>query len=115
MTLEELKELSKEYDIEVVEHGGETCGRLFSLYFRSDNHDVIWTTMSGVPYTFTDVIFDQYANKMSITTMAKIADVSAASVRVIWERVLAKVAHYEMQCATKSIKDSRLILQGLRS
>lgn len=115
MTIEELTELSKEYDIEVVEQGGETCGRLFSRYFRSESYDVIWTTMSGIPYTFTDVIFDQYANKMSITNLARIADVSTASVRVIWERVLAKVAHYETQCATKSITDSRLILQGLRS
>lgn len=115
MTIEELTELSKEYNIEVIREAGETRGQLFSTFFRSNDHDFIWTTMSGSLYTFTDVICDRYANKISVTTMAKIDDISPAAVRIIWERIFAKIAHYEMQCAKKDITDSRSILLGLRS
>lgn len=114
MTTEEIIELSKEYDIDVVTENGRPRGRLYSEYFRSSNgYDTLWLPMSEKLYTFSDVMLDSYANKMSLTNLACIDDMHADAVRVIWDRILKKKAHVEETCARKSISSSRLILQGL--
>ena len=116
MTTEEIIELSKEYDIEVITENGQSRGRLYSEFFRSQNgYDTLWLPMSGNLYTFSDVMLDSYANKMSLTNLARIDDVHVASVRILWDRLLTKKAHIEETCARKAISSSRLILRDLMS